>query len=253
VNAPLPGGVGLSALRVYPWEALDGLCGGSPHLHLCCTEAYLVVSGSGRLQTLTTDGFAEHGLGAGDVVWFTPGVIHRAVNEGDLKVLVLMQNSGLPEAGDAVLTFPPEHLADRPAYLRARDLRGPDGRPSADRARRRRDLAVEGFLRLRSASETGDPEPLEAFHAAAAALVTPLLGQWRGVLAEGAGAAVDRTAAQIAALALGDRSHLRSAEVLKMERPAEETFGMCGYLHAYPAAPSQPSHPHFQERNHTSW
>lgn len=116
----LPGGVGLSALRVYPWEALDGLCGGSPHLHLCCTEAYVVVSGAGRLQTLTTSGFTETSLTPGDVVWFTPGTIHRAINDGDLNVLVLMQNSGLPEAGDAVLTFPPSSLIDRETYAKAR-------------------------------------------------------------------------------------------------------------------------------------
>jgi hypothetical protein len=31
----LPGAVGLTALRVYDWDAADGLCGGSPHVHLC--------------------------------------------------------------------------------------------------------------------------------------------------------------------------------------------------------------------------
>ncbi len=104
----------------------------------------MVVSGAGRLQTLTTEGFSEQPLHPGDVVWFTPGTIHRAINDGDLQVLVLMQNSGLPEAGDAVLTFPPQHLRDRATYEAARDLTGPDGTPSAERARRRRDLAVEG-------------------------------------------------------------------------------------------------------------
>lgn len=235
MTAQLPGGVGLSALRVYPWEALDGLCGGSPHLHLCCTEAYLVISGTGLLQTLTTAGFTETPLGAGDVVWFTPGTIHRAVNDGDLNVIVLMQNSGLPEAGDAVLTFPAEHLADRQAYEAARDLTGPDGTtPSADRARQRRDLAVEGFTALRQAAEAGDERPLQEFHAAAAALVHPLLDDWQQILASGAAAAVDQTAAQLAALASGDHTHLREAGVTRMERPAEETFGMCGFLNAYP-------------------
>ncbi|MBT0771662.1 cupin domain-containing protein [Kineosporia sp. J2-2] len=237
MSAPLPGGVGLSALRVYPWEALDGLCGGSPHLHVCCTEAYLVVSGSGRLHTLTTAGFEEHPLGPGDMVWFTPGTIHRAVNDGDLRVLVLMQNSGLPEAGDAVLTFPPEHLTDRDTYLRARDLAGPDGVPSAERARRRRDLAVEGFTALRAAGQAGDPKPLEQFQAAAAALVTPVLEDWRAILDTGAAQAVRQTTAQLDALAAGDHSHLREAAVIRQERPAQDTFGMCGFLSAYPIQP----------------
>jgi mannose-6-phosphate isomerase-like protein (cupin superfamily) len=232
----LPGAVGLSALRVYPWEAADGICGGSPHLHLACTEAYVVISGSGRVQTLTTHGFAEHGLAPGDVVWFTPGTIHRAVSDGDLNVLVLMQNSGLPEAGDAVLTFPPEHLADRESYLRARDLAGSDGKPSPERARQRRDLAVEGFLRLRAAADEGDPQPLETFHSSAASIVHPLLEDWRVILEQGAGAAVDQTAAELSALAAGDHSHLRRARVGRMERPAEAAFGMCGFLNAYPVS-----------------
>lgn len=233
-TSPLPGGVGLSALRVYPWEALDGLCGGSPHMHLCCTEAYVVVSGRGRLHTLTTGGFAEEQLAAGDVVWFTPGTIHRAVNDGDLQVLVLMQNSGLPEAGDAVLTVPPEHLVDRDTYTRAIGLTGADGTPSADRARERRDLAVEGFGVLRAAAEAGDAVPLEAFHAAAAALVTPLLDDWRDRVRRGAAAAVHETERQLAALAAGDHSHLRAAGVARVDRPPQDRLGMCGHLAAYP-------------------
>ncbi|GAB6897101.1 cupin domain-containing protein [Kineosporia succinea] len=231
--------MGISALAVYPWEALDGICGGSPHLHLACTEAYVVVSGAGRLQTLTAQGFSEQPLKPGDVAWFTPGTIHRAVNDGDLNVLVLMQNSGLPEAGDAVLTFPPAHLGDRAAYDKARDLTGPDGVPSAERARQRRDLAVEGFLALREAAEAADPEPLAAFHASAAHLVHDLLGNWRDILAEGAAASVDATAAHLAALTSGDHTHLREASVSRMTRPEAATFGMCGYLNAYPVPKGQ--------------
>lgn len=229
----LPGGVGLSGLRIYSWQAVDGLCGGSPHVHLCCTEAYLVVSGSGRLQTLTSSGSAEYDLTAGDVVWFTPGTIHRAVNDSDLQVFVLMQNSGLPEAGDAVLTFPPEHLVDRATYTRAASLNGPDGTPSPERARQRRDLAVQGFQRLLAASEAGDLAPLAAFHAAAAALVAPLLPDWRSFLERGAATAVSDTAGQLDALAQGDHSYLRQATVSRAERPAQERLGMCGHLTPY--------------------
>ena len=43
--------------------------------------------------------------------------MHQLVNDdGLLKVLAVMQNSGLPEAGDGALTFPPDVLADRVRY-----------------------------------------------------------------------------------------------------------------------------------------
>ena len=48
---PLPGAVGLSHLSAYDWEAADGVCGGSPHLHLVCTEAYVVTGGRGATAT----------------------------------------------------------------------------------------------------------------------------------------------------------------------------------------------------------
>ena len=146
-----PGGTAVSRVRIYDWPTPDGLRGGSPHVHLVCTEGYVVVAGSGRLQTLGPDGSVEAPLRPGDVVWFTPGVIHRAVNDGGLEVLVVMQNAGLPEAGDAVLTMPPSILADPERYAAQMALSSPDRIDPADeqRARRRRDLAVEGFLALR--------------------------------------------------------------------------------------------------------
>ncbi|MEV1147670.1 cupin domain-containing protein, partial [Micromonospora sp. NPDC049799] len=122
--APLPGGVGLSRLCVYDTVGPDGLVGGTPHVHLCCTEAYVVTGGSGAVQTLTVEGFRETPLRPGAVVWFTPGTVHRLVNDGDLRLVVLMQNSGLPEAGDAVLTLPSEYLADATAYAAATALPG---------------------------------------------------------------------------------------------------------------------------------
>ncbi|HJR26030.1 MAG TPA: cupin domain-containing protein, partial [Acidimicrobiales bacterium] len=129
---PFPGGIGLSHLRVYDTTAPDGLAGGTPHLHTVCTEAYAVVAGRGRVQTLTASGFAEQRLEPGAFVWFTPGTIHRLVNEGDLEILVLMANAGLPEAGDMVITFAPEVVADPAAYATAATL------PDDDRTRRPR-------------------------------------------------------------------------------------------------------------------
>ncbi|MET8526466.1 cupin domain-containing protein [Micromonospora sp. NPDC005172] len=233
--AALPGGIGVSRLRVYDTAAPDGVVGGTPHVHLCCTEGYVVTGGEGAVQTLTSaDGFSETPLRPGAVVWFEPGTVHRLVNGGGLTIVVLMQNSGLPEAGDAVLTFPPEVLADPEAYVAAAAL--PDGgAPGADvrAAYRRRDLAVTGFAALRS----GGPAALAAFHAAAAALRQPLLAAWRQRWAAGAGRAAAGTGAQLDALERGDCGHLGEAGVYAVDAPAERgRLGMCGLLDTYPAA-----------------
>jgi len=174
----LPGAVAVSHLCVYDWPTIDGVRGGTPHLHLTCSEAYVVTSGRGSVQTLTTSGYEVTPLLPGTVAWFTPGTIHRLVNDDDLRITVLMQNNGLPEAGDAVLTLPTEYLTDPETYAAATVI--PAAAPEEEQARvtrTRRDLALEGYRALRDAD---GPEPLAAFHRAAAALVRPRLAEWRG-------------------------------------------------------------------------
>lgn len=226
---PLPGSIGLSKLHVYETVTPDGLHGGTPHLHLCCTEAYVVSAGRGRVQTLSGEGYAENELAPGTVLWFTPGTVHRLVNDGGLEIVVLMSNSGLPEAGDAVLTFPLDVVADPERYAAAVAL--PDGgAPGADigAAFRRRDLAVRGFHELR---ERGS---LEEFYAAAVKLKQPLLADWRERWSAGALAAAEQTGAQLAALARGDVSHLRESRVNDKPGPDEVgRLGMCGLLNTY--------------------
>ncbi|WP_432547612.1 cupin domain-containing protein [Kineococcus sp. SYSU DK004] len=229
----LPGAVGISRLAVYPWQSVDGLHGGSPHVHTACTECYVVVGGRGELHTLTADGPQERELHPGDVVWFTPGTVHRAVNTGDLDVVVVMQNSGLPEAGDAVMTFPPEHLVSPEAYAAAASLAGPDGSPSPDRARARRDLAVEGYARILRRTCDGDGSALAEFHAAAAALVRHRVAEFRRRVEEGAAAAARATDEQLNALAAGDAAHLRRATVTGLSRRERPVLGMCGFLSPY--------------------
>lgn len=232
----LPGAVAVSHLRVYDWPTEDGLRGGTPHLHLTCSEGYVVVAGSGSVQTLTTSGFQETPLAPGALVWFTPGTIHRLVNEDGLRIVVLMQNSGLPEAGDAVLTLPPRVLADAGLYRSAVTLPA-DGTETeqALAARTRRDLAVQGFLALRRATEAGDPEPLAAFHRAAAELVRPRTEDWRARWQQGAAAASRATGRQLDALAHGEGTHLGDARVHAEKPSAYGRFGMCGRLDVYPA------------------
>jgi mannose-6-phosphate isomerase-like protein (cupin superfamily) len=226
-----PGGTAVSGLSVYPWEAADGVCGGSPHVHLTCTEAYVTVGGTGAIHTLTTSGFRETPLAEGEVVWFSPGTIHRAVNhDGRLRVIVVMQNSGLPEAGDAVFTFPPHILADPDAYQRAATL----SEPTDTAARTRRDLAVEGFQVLAAHARRGDFEPLTDFYRAAVALKRDLVDGWEKIWESGPAEAVRRTGDHLAGLRAGRIDHLLAAGVRDAPAPPERAFGMCGRLDTYP-------------------
>jgi hypothetical protein len=199
-------------------------------MHLCCSESYVVIGGAGEVQTLTLSGYQETPLKPGAVVWFRPGTIHRLINHGDLQIVVLMQNSGLPEAGDAVLTFPPEILADRSAYLSAVMLT-PTG---VEAAYKRRELALQGFETLRNAAGSGDFGPLRDFHAAAIRLVGPQLPAWRERWAAGAKRMADETGHQIEALQAGQAPHLSDAKVFQLAEPTEVgRRGMCGLLNTY--------------------
>ncbi|WP_171821984.1 cupin domain-containing protein [Microbacterium sp. CGR1] len=228
-----PGGTSLSRLDVYPDAAPDGICGGSPHMHLVSTEAYVVISGEGALQTIDAAGFHETSLRSGSVVWFTPGTIHRAVNGGDLRVVVLMSDAGLPEAGDAVMTFPAEIVGDPDAYAAAASL-GDDADERAERAARRRDLAVTGFETLRDAVSGGDHGALRAFHAAAGVLVRHRAEAWGDLVRQGPLAQAERSVALADAVASGSVAHLADARVHEaVPSGGDRGFGMCGRLRTY--------------------
>jgi mannose-6-phosphate isomerase-like protein (cupin superfamily) len=220
-----PGGTALTVLDVYDWIAPDGLRGGSAHVHLASAEGYVVLAGAGRLQTLGGPGYAESTLGPGDCLWFTPGIVHRLVNDGGLRLLVVMQNAGLPEAGDAVLTFPPEVLADPAAYARAAAA------GTEDAARRRRDLAIEGYLALRD----GGPAALGDFFAAAVRLVSERVPDWRERWQAGALDAALLTGRQLDQIAGQDAGYLAGG-VLGQSRPGAVRYGMCGRLTGYEPA-----------------
>ncbi len=230
---PLPGAVGLSHLRAYDWEAADGVCGGSPHLHLVCTEAYVVTGGRGAVQTLSPDGYRDVPLEAGAVAWFTPGTVHRMVQGGELRITVLMQNSGLPEAGDAVFTFPAEVLADPERYASVARLPGGTDGEVAAAARRRRDLAVEGYLPLRAALRDGDAGPYREFQRAAAGLVRERVSGWRELWRAGALATAERTGAQLDALEAGAPDYLADATASHSVPSRVGGYGMCGRRDEY--------------------
>ncbi|MCE7081931.1 cupin [Streptomyces sp. ST2-7A] len=256
----MPGGVGISHITAYDWPAADGVCSGSPHLHLACAEAYVVTAGEGEVQTLTPflpeggsepgggtagsrppdagaapepRGYRAHPLTPGAVVWFTPGTVHRMVNRGGLRVTVVMQNSGLPEAGDAVLTLPPEHLVDTETYARAVALPPPDDPAVGEAARRRRDLAVAGYTELRRALEAGDDGPLREFRAAAARLVAPRVAAWRERWRAGAMEAALRTGRVLDALERGEEPDPVASRVRAVEPTRHGGWGMCGRRQEY--------------------
>jgi len=231
-----PGATAVSRLRVYDWPTADGLAGGSPHLHTASAEGYVVLAGRGTVQTLSGDGYAEHALAEGDLVWFTPGTVHRLVNDDGLDILVVMQNAGLPEAGDAVMTFPPAVLADPDAYARAAALppasSGDDALAAAARARR--DLAIEGYLSLVERVRTEGPSALADLYTAAASLVADRTTAWVSQWRDGAAAQAEATGAQLAALAVGDGAHLHSSTVRRHDpAPVPLRYGMCGRLQVW--------------------
>jgi len=232
-----PGATGVTVLDVYDWVAPDGLRGGSAHVHLASSEGYVVLSGAGRLQTLGGQGYAQTPLRPGDCLWFTPGTIHRLVNDGGLRLLVVMQNAGLPEHGDAVLTFPPDILADPAAYARAASL---DGGPAAAEAQRRRDLAIMGFLALREEVTKDGAGVLDAFYAAAVKLTAGRARDWRDRWQAGALATAQLTGAHLDEIGDGMPGHLASAGLWRIARPTGPPgYGICGRLTTYPPAQAQ--------------
>jgi mannose-6-phosphate isomerase-like protein (cupin superfamily) len=230
----LPAGTGLTHLRVYTQRTPDGQHGGSPHLHLACAELYYVLQGCGAVEFLSAEkGYQCLELQPGRAIHFTPGVVHRLINgDGALEILVVMQNSGLPESGDAVFTFPEACFADRETYLasaRVRDL---------ESALRRRDLAVSGFTDLLEGWRA-DPvlgrQRLQELHQRALQLVQPQLERWRSVVDMGPAQAVRDTQQHLDDLAQGSAGYLSAGQIAQLDESDEAArrLGMCGWLWPY--------------------
>ena len=157
-----------------------------------------------------------HPLQPGAIVSFGPGVVHRAVNDGDLEVLVLMSNAGLPEAGDAVLTFPASVLADPAAYRAAATLPGAGASDDeiAAAARRRRDLALEGYAQLGEAVDrVGAAAALKPLHDASTRIVRTLVPRWQDVWTRTVYAETETTAGALEGLIRGVGQHLARGSV----------------------------------------
>jgi mannose-6-phosphate isomerase-like protein (cupin superfamily) len=237
-GVPLPGGTSVSHVRVYDTVGPDGLAGGSPHLHTTCTEAYLVIAGEGMVQTLSGEGYHETPLVHGTIAWFSPGTVHRLVNlDGRLELYVLMSNAGLPEAGDMVLAFEPELLADDGRYRSAADLPADasttDG--SADPAMMRRNRAVDGFAHWRRAvSSLGPRDGLAPLYSSAIERVAERSRTWARLLDGDPAADIEASRRQVAAIAADPpaasaylaQSAIRDRSLV----PDTRRMGCCGTL-----------------------
>ena len=228
--AALAGGVAVSRLRVYEQLAPDGSAGGSPHMHLACAEAYVVLAGSGSVELLSLlDGYQGLELRPGDAVQFDPGVVHRLVNDGELEILVLMQNAGLPEHGDAVFTFPPETLESEERYRQYATIDSIEG------ALARRDRAVAGMELLKEGFASSLEEGrrlLSAFQRRAAELVKTSASSWLEIVEAGPGAAVVETRERVERILSGEPVALDGAHALRIAT-ATERLGMCGRLNPF--------------------
>lgn len=228
-----PGGTLITRLRVYDTLAPDGQRGGTPHVHLLCTELYLTLQGTGQVELLDANGPSTIDLIPGSALVFTPGTIHRLLNPNrDLDILVIMANNGLPENGDNTPTFPEHVLSDADAFAQhvvADTL--------AD-AYRRRDLAIEGYLALKAAfahSQQAGQVALTAFYERATRLMQPYLGSWRAVVTAGPLAAAQQSLAHLTALQATQTDYLHHAQHATVAPDATERIGFCGHLSPYPA------------------
>lgn len=232
--AQFPGAVGFTWLHVYDSAAPDGVRGGSPHVHLASAEAYITVAGHGEVHTLGPDGTETFDLRPGGVVWFEPGIIHRLVNtSGDLEIFVVMQNAGLPEAGDAVLTFPDDILTDPDAYRKAAGVLGASNEKRLVEVAARRDLAVEGFATMLDADEADRSDRYEQFLVRAVERRRDLVPEWQQLWQERPLAEAKRTGERLDEIAVGAVTALTKARVASYMPEEKPAVGMCGQLGTY--------------------
>jgi hypothetical protein len=165
-------------------------------------------------------------------VFFRPGIFHRVLNPNkNLTILSVMQNGGLPERGDFVMSFPQEILTSAAAYAKA--VRVTD----VASALVRRDLSIKGYLRIKeafAASKEQGQQALREFYKAARDLMAPKVDGFEWVLKVGAQNEVKDS--------LDACDFIRSGRVAYLERsrhaalyPLAEpgTPGMGGDLHPY--------------------
>ncbi len=228
----LPGGIGLTHIRVYSETGPDGVPGGGAHVHLACSEIYYILKGTGSIELMSIDGVETVDLVPNKAVFFRPGIFHRVINPNrDLELLAIMQNGGLPERGDFVMSFPSEVLANPALY--AQSLRC----TNMTEALKRRDLSLKGYNELKAAFGRSLDEgqtALRAFYRQARNLIAPKVDGFEWVLKQGAQNEVKDSLDACDFIRVGRTDYLersRHAALYPLVNPAKP--GMCGELHPY--------------------
>jgi hypothetical protein len=147
----------------------------------------------------------------------------------------VMENAGLPEHGDSVITFPFKYLQDEDSYRQSASLDTGGLAPGdqQDAARKRRDLAVRGFQMLRAESEKGS---LETFYQQVARLMRLKEPGWRKIWETGPMRTIQRTRTFLDQLNLGNSDYLNEGRVFEVPVDPEHELrklGMCGTLRPY--------------------
>jgi mannose-6-phosphate isomerase-like protein (cupin superfamily) len=228
----LPGGVGLTHIKVYSEPSPDGSIGGGAHIHLVCAEMYYVLAGTGQMEILSMSGVDVIDLVPQKTVFFRPGIYHRVLNpHRNLELLAIMQNGGLPERGDFVMSFPTEILTSPTAYQQA--VRA----PNLETALKRRDLSLQGYNQLKAAFTRSKEEgqtALRAFYDSALSLMAPKVDGFEWVLKVGAQTEAKNSLDACDFIKAGRTDYLemsRYAALYPVDKPAKP--GMCGELHPY--------------------
>ncbi|HVS70339.1 MAG TPA: cupin [Phycisphaerae bacterium] len=233
----LPGGIGLTHIRVYSENCPDGVPGGGAHVHLACSEIYYVLKGTGSIELLSIDGIHTESLEPHKAVFFRPGIFHRVLNPNrDLELLDIMQNGGLPERGDFVMSFPSDVLASPAAYAQAVRV------TNLAEATRRRDLSIKGYMELKAAfsrSREDGQAALRAFYRQARALIAPKVEGFEWALKQGAQNEVKDSLDACDFIKAGRTGYLERSRFGALHPFTQPTKpGMCGELHDYALDPS---------------
>ena len=200
-------------------------------MHFLCTEMYFVTRGNGAVEMIDGKGFSRVELATHSALIFSPGTIHRLINPNrDMELLVIMQNSGLPERGDNVVCFRPEIMASQEEYQNGMKV------SSFAEAYARRDKGVEGFLELKAAFAEGlevGRGALERFYHHANLRTASLRPEWQGIIKQGSLAEANTSLAHLQQLNDNQLDFLDAAQQFSIHPSDYNTPGFCGALNRY--------------------
>jgi mannose-6-phosphate isomerase-like protein (cupin superfamily) len=229
MSAGLLAGIGVTLLSVYDGApGPDGVVGGCAHVHGITDEAYFVVEGSGALELHDhKHGFRSVPLRTGSFVQFTPGTLHRAVNDGGLKVVCLMSNAGLAERGDARIYFGPEADGDPTLYQSLWKLPAEKGMSGALERRDRSAAGYSQLLKLWQTDREAYRKRLDEFVALHMAAIAKIKPDFETIVQQGPASWLDGALSrlgQLPAMTAGSDAMRGEAE------SGEQKLGMCGLL-----------------------